>query len=733
MKYQRFLCGLFTNDSDPEERRQRMNTNALRPLAVAVLQTRNGEISGFEDFYLLTWQNTLADIRTGVSDEALSWKLLREVYKEVWNRRSNMPEAGIIRPWIRVLIKDTAKKDPGLVIETFPAGAEEASFKNGEGKASTVLIALEEELGLLNAENAGGSGTKPGKDRKTKNVRVLAALKILLAAAVSCAAGFVIFATVRTIRESTSGMQGIQNGSFETTGAPVPEKTEAESRAALKNGWNEIPEGKKYRNADGTWETESWLEEAGKLYYFDEKGLAVTGTRVLSGQNCTFGTDAALTGISRSYEAETRETILSVQMKQFGREADIKSVVKDSVRQDGGWIYYLYKGQENQKLPVLLRMKKDSGKTELVAAEAGGYLLIGDKIWYSGKEKIGSFAVSGEGVQVGTGYGVEEKDGRYNLVDQFGQKVNGEGGYQTIGGRIYRVEDGRIKYVKPAEQSVGGQTFHLNSSRVDNKIYLSDTSEYLEQGKGIDCMVLVGSRLYYSVILRMEGGNQPYSQIWRTDVDTRQREAVSGVFQGRVLNLYYYSDTGRIFMEYLPGTLKSAYGKIAFLDEEGSFRILNDTGQRKNGYQSGNDMLEMIWEDGDQVYCYWHNCAKDISADGSFEVLDTRTLKLSAADSTAAGETTDTGTGETSASGTEEEKTRTAETAREKETPAAETAERNPEAAGKETKAGTSAAEKKSVAATQAGETAEKENGTKNTAKEPAETGTVAPAPAPGN
>ena len=74
----------------------------------------------FEDFYLLTCMNTLSDIRASVSDETEVWNILRAVYAEVWRRRANMPEAGIIRPWIRVLIRDVARRKFDTVIGEFP-------------------------------------------------------------------------------------------------------------------------------------------------------------------------------------------------------------------------------------------------------------------------------------------------------------------------------------------------------------------------------------------------------------------------------------------------------------------------------------------------------------------------------------------------------------------------------------------------------------------------------------
>ena len=97
-----------------------LNTQLNRPLSIAVLQTRNGEIPGFEDLYLLTCRNTLADIRVTVSDEEMVWSIFREVYKQIWERRESIPEAGILRPWIRVLLKEEARKQ-GVLIGEFAA------------------------------------------------------------------------------------------------------------------------------------------------------------------------------------------------------------------------------------------------------------------------------------------------------------------------------------------------------------------------------------------------------------------------------------------------------------------------------------------------------------------------------------------------------------------------------------------------------------------------------------
>ena len=122
-----------------------MNTQLNRPLSIAVLQTRNGEIPGFEDLYLLTCRNTLADIRVTVSDEEMVWSIFREVYKQIWERRESIPEAGILRPWIRVLLKEEARKQ-GVLIGEFAAETDRELVKVPDEKTASTLLQIEEEL-----------------------------------------------------------------------------------------------------------------------------------------------------------------------------------------------------------------------------------------------------------------------------------------------------------------------------------------------------------------------------------------------------------------------------------------------------------------------------------------------------------------------------------------------------------------------------------------------------------
>ena len=266
-----------------------MDTQPNKPLSLAVLRTRNGEIPGFEDFYLLTCMNTLSDIRASVSDETEVWNILRAVYAEVWRRRANMPEAGIIRPWIRVLIRDVARRKFDTVIGEFPQDPDQETLRIADEKAATVLIEIEEELRLLRLPDSI-SGRRRSSSMLLSVIRFLFSLALVAAAV--CTAVFLLRRAsggsvpmaeeTGNTAEAESGVIQVEDASEETD-APV-----------FVNGWNDTREGRCYRNEDGSWAEDTWIEEPDKLYYLDENGYTLTGSRQFGNQNYVFNPDGAM-------------------------------------------------------------------------------------------------------------------------------------------------------------------------------------------------------------------------------------------------------------------------------------------------------------------------------------------------------------------------------------------------------------------------------------------------------
>ena len=593
-----------------------MDTQPNKPLSLAVLRTRNGEIPGFEDFYLLTCMNTLSDIRGSVSDETEVWNILRAVYAEVWRRRANMPEAGIIRPWIRVLIRDVARRRFDTVIGEFPQDPDQETLRIADEKAATVLIEIEEELRLLRLPDSI-SGRRRSSSMLLSVIRFLFSLALVAAAV--CTAVFLLRRAsggsvpmaeeTGNTAEAESGVIQVEDASEETD-APV-----------FVNGWNDTREGRCYRNEDGSWAEDTWIEEPDKLYYLDENGYTLTGSRQFGNQNYVFNPDGSVSSISRGYGFEQKETVLSLQMENFGNEEDAAYIIENSITLDGDWIYYLWAGDDSSGLPMLLRVRRNDDATELISDHVSGYTVQQQNVWYCSDGKVLPFPKETEGSAVGTGYSVEAEDGGWYLKDNYGRNTSGTGGYETIEGRIYRVDDGLIKSVTPGSQKIDSYTFRLSGGR----IMLGDGREYVRHGEGITALATQGESLYYSVVT--ENGSSPVSQLWKLDVYTGEASPVTGSFPGKVTTMYPWKEEGCIFFEYRPGASGSLYGRIGVIDGNTGY-VLEDVTARAGGFDGKNDLLQPVWTQDGKLDCYWQECS-GASSDGTLNITDTRTLELS--------------------------------------------------------------------------------------------------------
>lgn len=674
-----------------------MNIQPNKPLSIAVLQARNGEIPGFEDLCLLTYQNTLRDIRASVSDEQTARKILRAVYEEVWRRRASLPETGIVRPWIRLIIRDAVKKETGQTIEEFSSEINSDEMKALDSTATEDLLMVEENLGLFSLPDSITG-------RKSRGTLPSSVLRFLLSLCVIGAAVFAAALLVRSAGRITESEQEQKNSTIAVEAeAETEETTETASEDII--GWNDTKNGRRYRLENGLWLEDAWLEDGEFLYYLGEDGYALTGNCQFGVQNFTFDDTGAVTGISRAFGREQNETVLSVQMENFGHGDDAENIIDDSITLDENWIYYLYADSTSNPLPMLLRVMRDSDDTELIAENVTGYTVQQNNVWYCSDGEIQHFEKETEGTAVVGSYTVTEENGSWYLKDGYGRNVSGSGGYETIGRRVYRVEDGRIKYVRPDTQKIDNYTFRCENVGISPVIRLGDGREYIRQGVAVDSLATLGETLYYSVLL--EGGSEPVSRIWKVDIYTGDASPVSDAFPGRILTMYPYSDRNEIYMEYRPGV--SLYGRVAVISG-GKAWVLQDEEARSGGFGNGQDLLEPIWVEGDDVKCYWDNCSA-VASDGTIQVLDTRTLTLSASKRTELGGASGSSDGPVFFGRTETEETEAEESTElsEDEMIESEADSQNPTEEGTDSSAASESTEESTgtVAAEETAETAE--------------------------
>ena len=523
-----------------------MSTQAGNLLSSAILRTRAGESAGFEDLYLLSYQKTYRDIAAlGFSGEAC-WEILSALYEEVWNKRESIPESGIFRSWLRVLLRECVKQYGGELPAVVEFSADNSTDKELTERATTVLISLEERIGML------GAGKKKAKKSRLKTR--MQWLLTLGSIGATFAAVSLLFGYLNRESGAIHRAKAAVSSAVETT-----EHASAESGGALAYaGWNESARGRSYLTANGQWMESCWFEDEDTLYYFNEEGYVLTGDHNMERETFHFGKNGALKNITCALNRETGKTVLSEKMKEEGRAEAASGIIANSLTIDGEWIYYLYMEDEHASLPSLLRVRRDSSNTQVIADKVSGYTVQQKAVWYARENKIERFEKDAAGAAIGAGFYVEQEEKHYILRDRFGKRVTEE--LQSINGRRYTLSDAVIENVISESTAIGEQRFYAANLGVSPSILTGEGKEYLRHGVAIDALTVFDSSLYYSVMLSTEG-SAPTSQIWKLNIKTGKAEAVSGLFPGRVVRMLPYPETDTIYMEYRPGSLGSVYGK----------------------------------------------------------------------------------------------------------------------------------------------------------------------------
>ena len=205
----------------------------------------------------------------------------------------------------------------------------------------------------------------------------------------------------------------------------------------------------------------------------------------------------------------------------------------------------------------------------------------------------------------------------------------------SIGDRVYRIEeDGKIKYVKHGQVTIGGKTYYLSGSGTKSSVSAksegNDTA-IIRENYGVQSYCIVDNQIYYSSYVDKGTGGEWYSQIFRTDLNGQNKQAVSERFPGVMQNMYYYEDEGQIFGEYNPAIWKQAYGTAAIISRDGNIYQINDTAARTGKHVDGNDMLEIIMAKDGKVICLWHDCEWDRNS-GITSILWSKAIELDAGD-----------------------------------------------------------------------------------------------------
>lgn len=557
----------------------------------AVSQAKEGDISSFEVIYILSYTNVCKRIISIVKREQYLWDLMYDVYKDVYENIKDMPEGEKAKEWILSLAEEKSKK---LIEEKGkPAGASSRKFKMNEERAATVILKLEEDLGIL-------------KEQEKESNKYILATKVIMTLSLICLCSFFvnkIYVIIKANNEVTN------NIIFEVRKVT----TDYEELSTKETLINETEIESDQAIADNLKIEAGWgITEEGYVYLVDDKLLNVIG----------------------SYETETHNFYFDEKgnLINLRTKADLAADINNTVQSDQTWLYYLLPSSETKKFDLFRISDENKSKSwkECVLNKITDYYVTDDMIFYmvdSELKVITNASNQNYLVEEHQLHLIKEEDGFY-VANELGYIANEDlkDTHLQIEDRICRIVEGRVKYVKQNVLPVKGVTYYINSE--DSFLYWKNTrgesGRFVGEGVFINSFCIVDQWVYYSVCTRVEADKR-YSEIRRISTDGTVREVVSAEFPGNMLNMYFYQNKREIYAEYIPE--KNQYGKIAVIALDGSISVIDDLEERVGMQTTGQDTLELLDVKGQDIYCYWHDC--DWKNKNGVQILWTKPIILS--------------------------------------------------------------------------------------------------------
>ncbi len=439
----------------------------------------------------------------------------------------------------------------------------------------------------------------------------------------------------------------------------VVETSELEIVEDPVTGWIDEEGGTRYLDSDGNYLCDRWIVSEGSLYYLDEDGYMAVDEVSMDGQVFSFNEEGELTDIqmdsnwvgltgddnlqnldslvksnafwcyldSGSDEDAVFKTIYyrkttEMEAKPLGGDDPEKST-HNSLHIYDGYIYYLpqvtartfssLSTEEQELCNRLYRMKPGDSKRELLAENATGFLVLEDgSIYYASDGQIRMVDTESADSSEEEQYQVQIKDAGCYLVDASGDPVSGN---LVIEDRLYQLDqDGKITGVYPADRTYGQATFTLeqNSSGA-TALYRQSSGAaktmIAQSDYGINSFCIADGMIYYSAYIRRDSDGTRYSAIFQISPDGSGNRQISREFQGNILNLYYYSEQGKIYGEYTPVSWKNCYGQIVVIELDGTVSVIDDSSSRTGEVMEDNDLLTLVMVDGNTITTYLRSCS----------------------------------------------------------------------------------------------------------------------------
>lgn len=614
-------------------------------LKKTINMARTGDAESFENFYILTVQNTYGKICVLTKDREMAEQILTEVYVSLYQKVHTLPpdemelqarmEEEIYRAAEKYLDSEPEKTDIESVCE-----------KLSEDQAATLWMDIEESAGI----------DKDDAEEERWSSFVFVFLRIAAAAAAVIITGIGLFVTWRyTVGRADSFSHPAQESSVVQESSTMSEEELIISGEREEPGWSLTREGKlRYVRKDGTL-AEGSVAIGKQMMTFSGSGeLTLIGSNPVVAENADVSFDEDVKyevrdgNVYRTDPESGEEScvilnghvsqadvrcgyIWYICMYQIPNSDQIRTTVNRALPDGSGntEVYVTANTLETQSFQVtdegiyylsegkLFRLNFSSNRTEYLAGQVEYYFAWDDTAYYMQDRTLESVSRGYSYSGMEAGFQIETEEAGFVLLNSEGElPVESGNGEVQVGDRIYRLEEGYIASVRPAERKKGEYSYFIDESGTDHKIYRTDSAGTRglipQEGISADSLCIAGEWLYYSARTAQYGA-ECESQIYRVNLETMELEAVGEKFRGQMRNLYYFESMQEIYGEYIPSVAdpEDIHGKIARITENGT-EIINDLSVRPENDSS--DMLEPVMAGENTLLCLYHTCSYDMSS-----------------------------------------------------------------------------------------------------------------------
>ena len=256
----------------------------------AIIGTRKRSGKAFEMLYMMTLENTYADVLFSEPRKSVLWKIIEETYVKVWEKADTLPEEAALRAWIRDIIAEQYEIVTGSELTVFPDDGFSVAETNLEPEKSDTLLRIEERAGIFDAysddeypdegkqfESVEIRAKKHGREIKGK---IKAIVGMLIAVGLIVVAVRITASVTDTVKNRERWQMPDMDKVIASVADTQSETLHAKNQGAeivTKNGWTGKGYSRQFMDDKGNALTQSWMADEDGVYHLNKMGFVDMG------------------------------------------------------------------------------------------------------------------------------------------------------------------------------------------------------------------------------------------------------------------------------------------------------------------------------------------------------------------------------------------------------------------------------------------------------------------------